>query len=141
MTNLSKKDLAIIEKLKAKKEFQKNAYYENYDNSIKHFVSDAKTYIKAIKENRMLCIIKSVSSSGMSRVISFHSFEKNYYRQYFCFFKTLGYSEVNEGFRIHGCGMDMIFNTNYNIIHKLHRLRLISKKECDILCQKTPTKF
>lgn len=140
MKNLTKKESLILAKIETSKSIQKGmgnvSHYSNTD-----FLRDAKTYLKAIKENRMLCIIKSVSASGMSRVINFHSFEKTYYIQYYCFFKALGYQSTNDGFRIHGCGMDMVFNTNYNIVHTLHRLGFISKKECDILAQKTPTKL
>lgn len=113
-------------------------YFEATD-----FVSSAQSYIKAIKSGRMLCVIKSVSASGMSRVISFHSFEGTGYRQYWSLFKALGYSEDKntQGFRIGGCGMDMVFATNYNIIHKLHSLGFITAKECATLAQKTPTTF
>ena len=41
--------------------------------TVEDFVKDAHTYIQAIKERRMICVLKSVSSSGMSRVLSFHS--------------------------------------------------------------------
>ena len=55
--------------------------------------------------------------------------------------KTLGFSPANKNsnyFRIYGCGMDMIFHTNYTIIHKLARLGFLNKKECESLAQNTP---
>lgn len=114
--------------------------------TVEDFARDAKIYIKAIKERRMLCIIHKVASSGMSRTISFHSCENykgNYgYRQYWCLFKALGYSEARSNdyaFSIGGCGMDMIFHTNYTIIHRLHRLGFLNKKQCAVLAQATPT--
>lgn len=114
--------------------------------TVADFVRDAKTYLKAIKERRMLCVIHRVSSSGMSRVISFHSCENykgNYgYRQYWSLFKVLGYSEArgeDYAFTISGCGMDMIFHTNYTNIHILRRLGFINKKQCATLAQMTPT--
>ena len=122
--------------------FKKVNYYD-----CKDFLKNAKTYIKAIKENRMICNIGSVSNSGMSRTIKFMSCEKSnstpkkyYYRNYWSFFKVLGYPEVKKSgyFRIQGCGMDMIFHTNYSIIHDLERLGFINKKECDNLAQQTP---
>lgn len=122
------------------KNIDKQKYY-----SEEQFISDVKSYIKAIKEGRMLNTIHSVSSSGMSRVISFHSCEKNkngfYYRQYVSLFRALGYSKgsTDFNFRITGCGMDMIFHTNYSNIHLFYNLGFINKSECDILCQKTPT--
>lgn len=134
----------IIENINKDKEIVKNLKKLNYYD-IKNFVDDAKTYIKAIKERRMLCVIKSVSSSGMSRNIKFNSCEKAktgyWYRQYSCLFITLGYTEVKgtDSFRIGGCGMDMIFHTNYSIIHKLKNLGFITKEECEKLAQETPT--
>ena len=35
-----------------------------------------------------------------------------------------------------GCGMDMLFATNYDIIHTLHRMKFISKAKCETLAQK-----
>ena len=60
---------------------------------------------------------------------------------FYGFFNALGYTKSGNGFRVNGCGMDMVFNTNYVIIHKLHHLGFITKKECDILAQKTPSRF
>jgi hypothetical protein len=123
----------------------KNEYY-----NVEDFLNDSKAYIKAIKEKRMICIIESVSSNGMSRVLRFVSCEKSknykndfYYRNYTLFFKTLGYTEVKNsyGFRVNGCGMDMIFNTNYCNINDLKRLKIVNDKQAKILAQITPTKF
>lgn len=125
------------------------ATIEKMIKSIRHydterFIDDAAKYVAAIKEGRMCCIIHSVAKSGMSRVISFRSCEmgeRAYYRQYLMLFEALGYKELgNTGtFRIGGCGMNMVFHTNYTIIHRLHRLGLISKEECEKLAQETPT--
>ncbi len=124
------------------KAIDKQKYY-----SRENFISDVKSYIKAIKEGRMINNIHSVSGSGMSRVISFHSCEKNnrtksfYYRQYVSLFRALGYSKGNNdyNFRISGCGMDMIFHTNYTNIHVFKRLGFLTDVECSKLCQMTPT--
>lgn len=124
-------------------EIAKNIAKLNYYDE-KQFIQDAKTYIKAIKERRMLCVIKSVSASGMSRILKFNSCEvgKNgaNYRQYSCLFIALGFSEVKnkDAFRVHGCGMDMVFDTNYRIIHMLKRIGLIDDQECRELAQLTP---
>jgi len=118
------------------------------ESDIDSFIEGAKAYIKAIKEGRMICNIASVSYSGMSRTIKFiacerNSYNKKYsYRQFWALFKVLGYREAhnNRGyFSIHGCGMDMIFNTNYTNIQYFYELGIISKKECSILAQNTPT--
>lgn len=127
-----------------------NLSYMTKEEQIQLFIKDAFAYIKAIKEGRMLCVIHSVSKSGMSRNISFHSFEfnkhrsrdynKGYYRQYIRFFKALGYNEKQKTgeFKVYGCGMNMVFHTNYCIIYKLYSLGFINKKECDRLAQETP---
>lgn len=134
----------VLKNIEANKEIQKNLKKLNYYDA-NRFISDCKTYIKAIKERRMLCIIKSVSNSGMSRVIKFSSPQKSndgkfYYRNYNCLFIALGYSEAKnqDGFRINGCGMDMVFHTNYCIIHDLFRLGLINEKDKQVLAQETP---
>jgi|688.fasta_scaffold115770_7 hypothetical protein len=123
------------------KNIDKKLKYYTIDN----FINDALCYIKAIQEKRMINVIKSVSTSGMSRVIKFTSCEKGnnkqyYQRNYNCLFIALDYTEAKhkDGFTIGGCGMDMIFHTNYSIIHKLHRLGFINKTECEKLAQMTP---
>lgn len=143
--NLTAKELKVISKIESSKEIQKKMKGLRYYNN-ENFISDAKQYIKAIKDGSMFCIIKSVSNSGISRVIDFKSVAKSkdkrfYYRNYNCFFIALGFTEVSDGFRISGCGMDMIFHTNYSIIHSLCRLGLINKKQCSQLAQNTPSKF
>lgn len=109
-----------------------------------YFYQNAKRYIKAIKDGRMCCIIESVSSSGMSRTLKFmecsggkHGYS---YLNFYNLFKNLGYTKVKNSdcFRVHGCGMDMVFATNYNICHQLKKLGIITKKTCDKLAQKTP---
>jgi hypothetical protein len=137
---------AITNSINLDKEILKNFKKLNYYN-IENFISDAECYIKAIQERRMINVIGKVSASGMSRTIKFTSCEsgnnKNnfYQRNYFCFFTSLGYTQSRSKdhyFTIGGCGMDMIFNTNYNIIHKLYKLGFISKENCATLAQQTP---
>lgn len=141
------KTATILKNIEANKELQKairsNTYY-----SAEQFINDANRYIKAIRERRVICSIGRVSSSGMSRTIKFLAPEHNKqskcynYYNFFALFKTLGYSPENnrsDYFRIHGCGMDMIFYTNYSIIHDLHRLGFINKETCAKLAQMTPT--
>ena len=125
------------------KRINSNTYY-----SVDMFRKDADRYIKAIKEGRMICSIGSVSSSGMSRTIKFLECTKNattkryHYYQFYALFNALDFSpdkSSRDYFRIHGCGMDMIFHTNYTIIHRLSRLGFINDKECRSLAQDTPT--
>jgi hypothetical protein len=115
-----------------------NEYYSD-----EQFLSDANKWIKAIEQNRVICSVVSVSKSGMSRKLKFLSFEPNkdkgYYRQYNTMLKTLGYKLKDYSITVNGCGMDMIFNTNYNIIHSFKRMGIITSEQCETLCQMTPT--
>lgn len=135
--------LAIESSKELSKAIQKNSHYSN-----EQFISDAKRYLLAIKKGTMINSIGSVSSSGMSRTIKFlapeyNKYSKRYqYCNFFAFFKALGFNEARSKdhyFSIGGCGMDMIFHTNYTIVHRLHRLGFINKKQCDILAQQTPS--
>lgn len=136
----------VIKRIQEDKNLVKSIERVNY-YEIERFISDAKRYISAIRQGRVICSIGSVSKSGMSRTIKFLAPEKNeglkryQYYNFFALFKALGYSPVNESdyFRIHGCGMDMVFHTNYSNIHTFERLGFISKKECSKLAQMTPT--
>jgi hypothetical protein len=117
-----------------------NEYYSD-----EQFLSDANQWIKSIEQNRVICSVVSVSKSGMSRKLKFLSFEPNkdsergYYRQYNTMLKTLGYKLKDYSITVNGCGMDMIFNTNYNIIHDFKRMGIITDEQCKTLCQMTPT--
>jgi hypothetical protein len=108
------------------------------------FIEHAQRYIEAIRENRMICSIGSVSRSGMSRTIKFLEMHKGESRygllNFYQFFDALGYSKAKRDgyFTIGGCGMDMIFHTNYTIMHKLERMGFISKEDCSKLAQATP---
>ena len=123
----------------------KHSYTTNEAENIQDFVNNAERYIKAIKQGRVICNIDKVSASGMSRNIKFLecSGKGNNYRyfNFFLLFKMLGYTQVKDTdtFRINGCGMDMIFHTNYSNMHILCRLGFISKKQCNVLAQATPS--
>ena len=125
------------------KAINKEEYY-----SEEQFIKDAKRYVKAIKERRMICYISSVSKSGMSRKMRFmaperfktHDNKVKYSLQNFGqFFKALGY-KPNENLEItvNGAGMDMVFHTNYSICRMLMRMNIINKKACKVLEQETP---
>lgn len=140
---MKKQDIIKAKILANKEVCTKMAKISYYD--VDRFIDDCQKYIAAIKSGRMLCIIGSVSSSGMSRTIKFSSCEKgkerSWYRNYNCLFLSLGYTEAIKGwgyYRISGCGMDMVFHTNYSIIHRLHNLGFITKKECESYAQMTP---
>jgi len=144
-----KKQERILKRIDEHKEVNKRILKMSFYNS-EEFYRDGVRYINAIKEGRMICNIDTVSSSGMSRTIKFLSCEKssgtyrkNWYNylNYFAFFKIMGFSPKNKDshyFRIHGCGMDMIFHTNYTIMYRLHDLGFISRKQLELLAQETP---
>ena len=118
--------------------------YKLNDDEFICFASNAKRYIKAIKDGRMCCVIDSVSSSGMSRTLKFiecngKAGNYNYYNFYWLF-DQLGYAKVKNSdlFRVYGCGMDMVFATNYDIIHTFKNLGFITKKTAGNLSKKTP---
>lgn len=123
------------------KRIESNEYY-----SIERFEEDAKRYIKAIKENRVICNVASVSSTGMSRRLSFIEFgvknKRGYQCTFYSFLNALGYKvDNNNTFRVDGCGMDMVFHTNYSIIRDLFNMGFIKEKTCKVLEQKTPSRI
>lgn len=126
-----------------KKAITKNTYY-----SEEQFISDAKQYIEAIKEGRVICSIVSVSKSGMSRKMKFLAYQQTenttkrthgYYRQFNSMFEALGFKIKDYCLNIGGCGMDMVFHTNYTTMHALKRMNFITESECSSLAQETPT--
>ena len=113
---------------------------------IERFIGDAQTYLRAVKERRINYTVDTVSKSGMTRTLIITSCERSrwenkvsyHYRQYNTMLQAMGYS-VKRGYRdsirVSGCGMNMLFATNYHIVWSLHRLGFISRKQCDVLCQ------
>ena len=107
-----------------------------------HFYSQAIDYISALRQGRLQYIVTTVAKSGMSRMIKITSCDKGkgnnyYYRNYNSFLRELGYKPNNCcEIRVSGCGMNMLFATNYNICHDLKKMGFIGAKQCDILAQK-----
>lgn len=126
------------------KRIEKESWY-----SVNNFIDDGIHWIKAIKDGRMICSIPSVSNSGMSRTMKFIELRRTtqdktlryHHLNFFAFMSILGYEKVRDSdyFRIHGCGMDMVFHTNYNIIRELYSYGFISLKTCQHLEQQTPS--
>lgn len=123
----------------------KKAIAQNEFYSEESFISDAKQYIEAIKEGKVIVSVVSVSKSGMSRklkVLSFNPYKNStggHYRQYNAMFKALGYKFKDYAFIVNGCGMDMIFHTNYTTMHAFKNMGIITREECEDLAQMTPT--
>ena len=116
------------------KRINKKKYY-----GIDALIADINTYIAAVKSGRIRYSVISVSKSGMSRTIEIISCEKgqygHYYRQYQCMLGVLGETVVGGTIRVRGCGMDMVFATNYNLMHTFCRLGFISDTQCKRLAQ------
>jgi len=134
----------ILKAIESNKEIQKGikklSHFSNED-----FYNNAERYINAVRENRVICSIGSVSRSGMSRTMKFMECSMgenraNWYN-FHALFLALGFSvsrSQNDYFTISGCGMDMVFHTNYTIIHQLGRLGFLTKEEIAVLAQNTP---
>ena len=118
-----------------KKEVEKNKYY-----NVEMFEKDCKTYIEAVRSGRILYNVEHVSASGMSRRITVKSYEgtmeKGYYRNYFAMLEVFGYKQNKDyTITVKGCGMNMLFATNHDLINKMYKMELLDKKTCDILAQ------
>lgn len=129
-----------MKKVTLSKEIQKRLSKEKYYTQ-DDFIKDCMTYIKAVKSGRIKYKVFSVARSGMSRNIYISSFEgtmdSGYYTNYVPMLRVLGYTVLKDNtIRVGGCGMNMLFATNYNIINSLYHMGFINKKECDILAQK-----
>ena len=138
-----KKIERIKTRIEADKDIMKRINKEKY-YSIEDLISDIQTYIASVKSGRISYEVVTVSKSGMSRTIKITSAEKSgrgqyYYRQYQVMLGVLGETVVSgysNTIRVYGCGMNMLFATNYNLMHKFCRLGFISKKQCAVLAQK-----
>ena len=87
---------------------------------------EMKSVLQTIKQGKIYAKVNSVSRSGMSRKISFYRVEKGEIKDVTTQVAWLsghatpgklserGKYFIDEGLRVSGCGMDMIFNTLYN---------------------------
>ena len=124
------------------KETEKRLSKEEYYTK-EMLLDDIQDYIKALKEGRLQYLVMNVSSNGMSRNILIQSCEQSktsnnfYFRQYTRMFEMLGYKlDKDYNIRVSGCGMNMLFATNYNLIHTFKNMNIISAAEAEILAQK-----
>ena len=124
------------------KEIQKKIENKEYFNT-ELFIKDCKQYIKAVESGRILYKVTHVSQSGMSRDISITSYEgimsKGYYSSYYYMLEMLGFKFANKhsnDIKVSGCGMDMLFATNYDIIHSLYNMGFMNKTKCKTLAQR-----
>ena len=124
------------------KETEKRLSKEEYYTK-EMLLDDIQDYIKALKEGRLQYLVMNVSSSGMSRAILIQSCEQSksnnsfYFRQYSRMFEMLNYKlDKNYNIKVSGCGMNMLFATNYYLIQTFKSMNIISENEADILAQK-----
>ena len=124
------------------KETEKRLSKEEYYTK-EMLLNDIQDYIKALKEGRLQYIVMNVSSNGMNRNILIQSCEQNkinnnfYFRQYSRMFEMLNYKlDKNYNVKVSGCGMNMLFATNYYLIHTFKNMNIISESEAEILAQK-----
>ena len=87
---------------------------------------NAERFLKAVREHRILCNIKRVSRSGMSRVIGVYEIQNDEngrpnILQFNWFLGQMGwtYSDKDHAIRVGGCGMDMIFHLLSSSVEKL----------------------
>ena len=124
------------------KETEKRLSKEEYYTK-EMLLDDIQDYIKALKEGRLQYLVMNVSSNGMNRNILIQSCEQNktnnnfYFRQYSRMFEMLNYKlDKDYNIRVSGCGMNMLFATNYYLIQTFKSMNIISDSEADILAQK-----
>ena len=124
------------------KDIEKRLSKEEYYTK-EMLLDDIQDYIKALKEGRLQYLVIKVSPNGMSRNILIQSCEQNktnnnfYFRQYSRMFEMLNYKlDKDYNIRVSGCGMNMLFATNYYLIQTFKSMNIISDSEADILAQK-----
>ena len=101
-----------------KKKITKMEFY-----SEEAFKDDYKRFVNALKQGRFMVNITSVSQSGLSRTMVFcELFKSSKVKEFRMlnfqnFFKANGYTLSPKGFRVTGCGMDMVFGTLYAVLN------------------------
>jgi len=80
-------------------------------DSSKYYGAELTRIKNALLRGRFYAGVKSVSASGMSRIITLAYRDKN----------ILALAGVSANGRIGGCGMDMLFHAQYTLFNNLHR--------------------
>ena len=124
------------------KETEKRLSKEEYYTK-EMLLNDIQDYIKALKDGRLQYLVMNVSQSGMNRNILIQSCEQSktnnsfYFRQYSRMFEMLNYKlDKNYNIKVVGCGMNMLFATNYYLIQTFKSMNIVSENEANILAQK-----
>ena len=89
-------------------------------DSSKYYGAELTRIKNALLKGRFYAGVKSVSSSGMSRIITLAYIYKN--KLHTIRDKNiLALAGVSANGRIGGCGMDMLFHAQYTLFNNLHR--------------------
>ncbi len=102
------------------KENTEEAKEKYLNESIKHYYTKLTKIKNALLNGRFYAGVKSVSASGMSRIISIAYIHKNKLH-------TIRDPQItalacmDKKGRIGGCGMDMLFHAQYTLFNKLHK--------------------
>jgi hypothetical protein len=94
---------------------------KDYNNLSDWELENIKNTYKAIIKGAIIADVVSVSKSGMSRRIKFYYIKNNKIIRAtnaisFLLNKAYNYNVNDEGLKVSGCGMDMVFHTLYNCI-------------------------
>ena len=89
------------------------------ESQIKYFTDELTRIKNALLNGRFYCGVVSVSRSGMSRKIKIgyiYKGELNIIHNP----RILKLAGINKNGNISGCGMDMLFHSQYTLFHNLH---------------------
>lgn len=100
----------LIKEKKITKKEQKAIDLQQAKDTLKKWIDPKKGII---------IVIKSVSSSGMSRRMTVHSHDGSGDLSYLVS-EVLGWSSNNKGIQVSGCGMDMTFHLAYCLTRALY---------------------
>jgi hypothetical protein len=106
----------------AKEDVKKSNYWTDKDiDKLTEWNAETLTKIKnALLNGRFYAGVKSVSNSGMSRIITLAYIHKNKLYK-ITDEKILSLAGCNKDGRISGCGMDMLFQAQYTLFNNLHK--------------------
>lgn len=125
--DIAKKDLN--EHLKLYREVIPHAYEKEntpeakerfYNDSVNHFYNELTKIKNALLKGKFYISVVKVASSGMSRTLKLGYIYKNN----FIHIRNehlLALAGLDKNGRVYGCGMDMLFHTQYVLFNKLHR--------------------
>jgi len=91
-----------------------------YNDSVKHFYTQLSRIKNALLNGKFYMSVTSVSKSGMSRTLKIGYIFKNNF-VHIRNEHLLALAGLDKKGKISGCGMDMLFHSQYILFNKLHR--------------------